>query len=53
VSLLAALGVVLPSFFISSTSDLKIRIDRPRLRATSGSFFHPKRISTTRMRMRM
>jgi len=50
---LAALGVDWPSFFISSTSDLKMRIERPRLRATSGSFFHPKRIRTTRMRMRI
>ena len=46
-------GVAWPSFFISSTSDLKMRIERPRLRAASGSLFQPKRITTTKMRMRM
>ena len=30
------------SFFISSTSDLNTRAERPRLRAASGSFFQPK-----------
>ena len=36
----------MPSFFISDTSDLKMRIERPMLRAASGSFFHPKRMTT-------
>ena len=39
------------SFFISSTSDLNTRAERPRLRAASGSFFQPKitMISTATM----
>ncbi len=40
-----------PSFFISDTSDLKMRIDRPRLRAASGSRFHPKTMTITSTRM--
>ena len=48
VSLAAALGrASLPSFFISETSDLKMRIERPTLRAASGSFFQPKRIASS------
>ena len=48
VSLAAALGrASLPSFFISETSDLKMRIERPTLRAASGSFFQPKRITSS------
>ena len=42
VSLAAGLGLgVVPSFFISLTSDLKIRIERPTLRTMSGNFFQP------------
>src|SRR5665811_1272697 len=47
------LGVDLPSFFISSTADLKMRIERPRLRAASGSRFQPKRTPITKTRMTM
>ena len=48
VSLAAALGrASLPSFSISETSDLKMRIERPTLRAASGSFFQPKRITSS------
>ena len=41
------------SAFISSTSDLKIRIERPRLRAASGRRLNPKsrRKATTMMMM--
>jgi hypothetical protein len=47
VSLLAALGLAASSFFISSISDLKMRIERPRLRATSGSRFQPTTATIT------
>ena len=45
------LAADLPSFFISSTSDLKMRIERPMERAASGSRLKPK--STTRRTSKM